>query len=95
MLDEWDWTEHFSPQPETLKYIQFFTKKFDLKMDIQFNTRVKSAHFKSPGNNWLLTDQNGRQYTSRYLITAIGILNEPTLPNIPGVGEFKNAWHTA
>jgi cation diffusion facilitator CzcD-associated flavoprotein CzcO len=96
LLDEWTWTEHFSPQPETLKYIQFFTKKFDLKKDIQFNTRIQSAKFQSPGNHWLLTDESGRQYTSRYIITAMGILNQPTLPVIPGVDDFQGqAWHTA
>jgi cation diffusion facilitator CzcD-associated flavoprotein CzcO len=96
LLDEWDWTEHFSPQPETLKYIQYFTKKFDLKKDIQFNTRIKSAHFQTASNNWLLTGEDGRTYSSRYIITAMGILNQPTLPVIEGVHDFKGqAWHTA
>ena len=45
VLDEWDWTEHFSPQPETLKYINFLTEKFDLKRDMQFDTRVRSSCF--------------------------------------------------
>ncbi len=96
LLDEWDWTEHFSPQPETLKYIQFFTKKFDLKKDIQFNTRIKSAHYQTPDNSWLLTGEDGRQYSSRFIVTAMGILNQPTLPDIAGVDDFKGqAWHTA
>jgi cation diffusion facilitator CzcD-associated flavoprotein CzcO len=96
LLDEWHWTEHFPPQPETLKYIEYFTRKFDLKKNIQFNTRIRSAHFRSPGNHWLLTDGNGNQYSSRYLITAIGILNEPTLPDIPGISGYKGqSWHTA
>ncbi|KAH6693880.1 phenylacetone monooxygenase [Plectosphaerella plurivora] len=96
VLDEWNWTEHFSPQPETLKYIQFLTKKFDLKRDMQFDTRIKTAKFQQESNSWRLADADGRQYTCRYLITAIGILNEPTLPNIPGVHNYKGeAWHTA
>ncbi|KAK0624230.1 hypothetical protein B0T14DRAFT_536772 [Immersiella caudata] len=96
LLDEWHWTEQFSPQPETLKYIQHFTRKFDLAKDIQFNTRIRSAHFQSPSNHWLLTDESDRTYTTRYLITAMGILNQPTLPDIPGVESFAGqAWHTA
>ncbi|KAH6995902.1 hypothetical protein BKA56DRAFT_509876 [Ilyonectria sp. MPI-CAGE-AT-0026] len=96
VLDEWDWTEHFAPQTETLKYVQFLTKKFDLKKDMQFNTKIRSAHWQQTNDSWLLTDQEGNTYTSRYLITAMGILNEPTLPNIPGVRDFKGtAWHTA
>ncbi|KAK4120120.1 phenylacetone monooxygenase [Parathielavia appendiculata] len=96
VLDEWHWTEHFSPQTETLKYIQYLTTKFDLKKDMQFSTRIQSAHFQTPGNFWMLTDENGRRYNCRYLITCMGILNQPTLPDIPGVSDFKGeAWHTA
>lgn len=44
----------------------------------------------------MLTDSDGKSYSSRYLVTAMGILNEPTLPNIPGVHDYKGeAWHTA
>ncbi|KAH8897966.1 FAD/NAD(P)-binding domain-containing protein [Thozetella sp. PMI_491] len=96
VLDEWSWTEHFAPQAETLRYIQFLTKKFDLKKDMQFNTRIKSAHFQTATNSWLLTDESGRQYTTRYIVTAMGILNQPTLPDIAGVNDYKGqAWHTA
>ncbi|KAJ0121881.1 hypothetical protein J7T55_002390 [Diaporthe amygdali] len=96
VLDEWDWTEHFSPQPETLRYIQYLTIKFNLKDDLQFNTRIKTAHFQQSTNSWMLTDSDGKSYSSRYLVTAMGILNEPTLPNIPGIHDYKGeAWHTA
>ncbi|VTT69224.1 unnamed protein product [Fusarium fujikuroi] len=96
VLDEWNWTEHFAPQPETLRYIQYLTDKFDLKRDMQFNTRVRSAKFQEDTSSWLLETEDGEQYTCRYLITAMGILNQPTLPNIPGVQNFKGqAWHTA
>lgn len=96
ILKEWDWTEHFSPQPETLKYIEFVTRKLDLRKHMQFDTRIRRAQFLESNSSWKLTDDQGRTYTSRYLITAIGILNEPTLPNIPGVHDYKGeAWHTA
>lgn len=96
LLDEWDWTEHFSPQPETLKYINFLTEKFDLRKDMQFDTRIKSATFQEQGSYWRLADNSGHTYTSKFLITAMGILNEPTLPNIPGTQSFRGeSWHTA
>lgn len=96
MLDEWDWTEHFSPQPETLKYIQYLAKKFELKQYMQFNTEIRSAHFNQGNDSWILTDTNEKTYTSRYLITCMGILNKPTLPNIPGIETFKGeSCHTA
>lgn len=96
MLDEWAWTEHFAPQPETLRYIQFLVDKFDLRKSMQFDTKVRAAHFRPASSSWLLTDAGGRQYTCRFLVTAMGVLNEPTLPNIPGLHDFQGQiWHTA
>ena len=40
---EWEWTERYSPQPEILKYANHVADRFDLRRDIQFNTRVTSA----------------------------------------------------
>lgn len=63
---------------------------------MQFDTRVKSAHWQTDGGYWKLTDTDGRQYTARFLITGIGLLSDPTLPNIPGVEKFQGeAFHTS
>ncbi|PSK53800.1 Polyamine oxidase [Elsinoe australis] len=95
LLDEWSWSEHFATQPETLRYIEYIVDRFDLKKDIQFNTRVKSAHYQSDAS-WLLTDESGQQYTSRFFIPAIGILNSPTYPAIPGIPSFRGeSYHTS
>ena len=36
LLQEWDWKEHFSPQPDTLAYLNHVADKFDLRRDMQF-----------------------------------------------------------
>ena len=46
LLQEWEWKEHFSAQPETLRYLNYVADKFELRKDIVFNTRVKSFIFK-------------------------------------------------
>ena len=55
VLKEWDWKEHFSGQPENLRYCEFLADKFDLRRDITFNTRVKSAHWDEAANEWDVT----------------------------------------
>lgn len=96
LLDEWDWTEHFAPQPETERYINFICDKFGLRDDIQFNTRIKRAEWRETSRSWMLIDFDGRTYTSRFVITAIGVLCNPTLPAVPGVEDYKGeAHHTA
>ncbi|KUJ21444.1 FAD/NAD(P)-binding domain-containing protein [Mollisia scopiformis] len=96
LLDEWKWSEHFAPQEETEKYIRFICDKYQLWKDMQFNTSVIKANWESEARCWKLIDQDGHEYTSRFLITGIGLLSNPTLPNIPGVRDFKGqAFHTS
>ena len=45
LLAEWDWSEHFSPQPETLRYLQHVADRFDLRRDITFDARVRAARW--------------------------------------------------
>ncbi|MEZ5855931.1 MAG: NAD(P)/FAD-dependent oxidoreductase [Hyphomicrobiaceae bacterium] len=96
LLEEWNWSEHFAPQYETLRYLNFVADKFDLRRDIQFKSRVTSAHWQEKGRYWQIKTEAGEVHTSRYLITAIGPLSAPTMPRIPGVESFKGeACHTA
>lgn len=63
---------------------------------MQFNTRVEKAHWDQESRCWTLTDKAGRTYTSRFLITGIGLLSDPTLPNIAGIEDFKgHGFHTS
>jgi cation diffusion facilitator CzcD-associated flavoprotein CzcO len=89
LLDEWHWSERFAPQPETERYLNYVADKFDLRPDIQFNSRVAAAHYDDDIRSWELTLEDGRCYSTRFLISAIGILSSPTMPNIPGTDTFK------
>jgi len=75
ILDEWTWSEHFSAQPETLRYLQFVAEKFDLKNDIQFNARVKSVTYREELNCWTTKTTDGQVVSSKFVITAIGALS--------------------
>ncbi|KAI9372343.1 hypothetical protein BJX61DRAFT_552970 [Aspergillus egyptiacus] len=96
VLDEWNWSEHFAGGAETLRYCEFLVKKFNLRQDMQFNTRVSKAHFQDATSSWRVEDEAGFAYSSRWLVTCMGILTQFTLPNIPGVRDFAGqALHTA
>jgi cation diffusion facilitator CzcD-associated flavoprotein CzcO len=45
LMAEWDWKEHFSPQPDTLEYLNYVADKFDLRRDIEFRSTVAAAHW--------------------------------------------------
>ena len=89
LLDEWDWDEHFAAQPETERYLNYVADKFDLRRDIQFKTRVAAAHYREDRRSWDVMLEDGRRYTTRLLVTAIGVLSAATMPTIPGVETFQ------
>src|SRR6185503_16931811 len=95
LLDEWTWTEHFAPQPETERYLNHVADKFDLRRDIQFHSRVKAATWDEDHLAWDITLEDGQRCRARYLVTAVGPLSAPTLPRLPGVEDFRGeAYHT-
>ena len=95
LLDEWDWSEHFSGQPEIERYCNLVADKFDLNRDIQFSARVVSAVYDETGQFWTVSLADGTHYRARFMITAIGLLSAPTMPRFEGISDFQGPWcHT-
>src|SRR5213596_3323016 len=60
LLQEWDWKEHYSGQPENERYLNYVADKFDLRRDIQFNSRVKSAVYDERATRWEVQLESGQ-----------------------------------
>jgi len=88
LLDEWNWEEHFSAQPHTERYLNHVADRFDLRRDIQFNSRVLAAQWQEAERRWQLTLESGVRHTARFLVTAIGVLSAAVMPDIPGIDSF-------
>jgi cation diffusion facilitator CzcD-associated flavoprotein CzcO len=96
LLDEWEWSEHFAGQPETLRYLNHVADKFDLRRDIAFKSRVTAAHYVEETRSWTVALEDGGTVSAHFLITAIGPLSTPTLPRIEGRQSFTGrSFHTA
>ena len=50
LLQEWHWTERYPEQPEILRYLNHVADRFDLRRDIELNTRVRSARYDDATN---------------------------------------------
>jgi len=95
LLDEWHWKERYSGQPENLRYLNYVADKFDLRKHMQFNCKVQSAHYDEAEDLWRLRVSDGRVLTCRFVIMALGLLSEPTLPRLEGMADFKgDSFHT-
>ena len=92
---EWDWTEIMAAQPEILEYANHVADRFDLRKDIQFQTRVDSAVFDENSNRWTVVTDSGQTYTARFCVMATGCLSVPNTPRIDGQDNFAGSvYHT-
>jgi len=95
LQQEWSWKERYAPQGEILEYINFVADRFDLRRDIQFETRIESAHFDDASARWTLTTTGGDVVSSPFCIMATGCLSSANMPDFPGMDSFQGAtYHT-
>jgi len=93
LQQQWDWTERYAAQPEILRYANHVAEKFDLRRDIQFDTRVTAASFDEAGGRWRIATEDGAQLTARYCIMATGCLSSANLPKLEGLDTFAGRWY--
>ena len=96
LLQEWDWKEHYSGQPENEKYLNYVADKFDLRKDIQFNARVASAVYNEETNRWDVRLESGQRAQAQFLIAAVGLLSARYTPPFEGIESFRGeSFHTS
>ena len=95
LLDEWHWKERFSSQPENLRYLNYVAEKFDLRRHMRFNAYVESMTWDEAAHQWTLHLGDGSAYRARFVVTSLGTVSVPTLPNIEGRDSFEGpSFHT-
>jgi acetone monooxygenase len=91
----WKPSERFPGQPETERWLNFVADRLDLKKDIQFNTRIASAHFNEGTQRWEITTDQGERIDAQYLVACCGMLSAPLKDRFPGQETFKGPiFHT-
>src|SRR5215212_3639374 len=95
LQQEWDWSERYAPQPEILKYANHVADRFDLRSDIQFNTRIESAVFDETISRWSVMTSDGKTVAAKFVVLATGCLSNARMPDIKGLDQFKGkVYHT-
>ncbi|MEO8145098.1 MAG: NAD(P)/FAD-dependent oxidoreductase [Betaproteobacteria bacterium] len=95
LQQEWSWPERYGNQPEILEYVGHVAERFDLRRDIQFNTRVVSATYDRASNRWSVQTRAGERFSAPICVMATGNLSVPRVPDIAGLQSFKGRWvHT-
>ncbi len=95
LQQEWEWRERYAPQPEILNYANHVADRFNLRPDIQFDTRrrarrVGRAYASLVGDHVRRHDRDGD-----HVILATGCLSNARMPDIKGLPDFKGpVYHT-
>ncbi|WP_199755234.1 NAD(P)/FAD-dependent oxidoreductase [Amycolatopsis sp. WAC 04197] len=94
-----DWPEQFCTQDEFLSYLRAFAKENGLHEHIRFGSEVRSLEWDGKKGEWRIrthTDNGEELSTANVVITAVGQLNRPKMPDIPGADRFDGpAFHSA
>ena len=83
------WSRMYSPQPEIWDYLRRVTNKFLLRPYIRFKTAMTSARYDESSGTWLIETSTGASIRVRNLVSAMGALSRPALPEIPGLVNFS------
>ena len=89
LMREWEWSERYPGQPEIMRYLNHVADRFDLKRDIQFNTRVTAAHYDETANRWRVRDRNRRNLRRKIPDHRRRLPVHGECPEIRGAGEFR------
>ena len=94
------WTQYFAQQPELRKYFEDVVSNHHLQDRFRLNTEVTRAVYDEDTNLWTVdtldTSGNSETHVVNSVISAVGQLNRPKLPDVPGVEEFQGQWcHSA
>ena len=95
-----DWPQHFSNQKVLRQYFADTVEEYGLRDHIRLGTEVIEARFDEASRKWQVTLQSaaGEQETleADAVISAVGQLNRPNMPNIAGLDTFQgDSFHSA
>ena len=93
LFKEWTWSSKYPEQPEILRYLNYVADKFDLRKDIQFNTRIKAAHYDEQNNKWKIHMHDGTNVVANYFITGVGCISTSNIPKFKGLDSFEGDWY--
>ncbi|MFL6239292.1 MAG: flavin-containing monooxygenase [Actinomycetes bacterium] len=87
-LNPW-WSRTYATQPEILAYIERVTDQYGVRPHVRTNTAIVEARWDDATYTWRLTSEDGETFTADVLVSSLGMLNIPHVPDIPGQYRFR------
>ncbi|MDG2307080.1 MAG: NAD(P)/FAD-dependent oxidoreductase [Candidatus Binatia bacterium] len=90
------WSRKFSPSNEIQSYLLDLVDKWKLREHLRFEVEIEEARFDERSGTWTLRTEDGETVTAQVVVSGVGGLVDPKLPDIPGIESFEGkTFHTA
>jgi 4-hydroxyacetophenone monooxygenase len=95
-----DWSEFFSQRRELRDYFERCADEYGVRPHVRFRTEVVAARWNAATSRWdaTLRERGGREEQLEFnaVVSAVGQLNRPKIPDFPGLETFEGAsFHSA
>lgn len=95
-----NWSTHFGKRDEVQNYLEDFAAAHDIRRHVRFRHEVTCAEFDESRQCWRVTvrrpDEDSELWEAPILISAVGLLNRPKVPHLPGIEGFRGRlFHSA
>jgi cation diffusion facilitator CzcD-associated flavoprotein CzcO len=90
-----EWSMVFAPGAEIQRYLLGVVERHGLRDHASLRTEMLAARWDDPDARWTVQTTSGT-YRARFMIVGTGVLEDPRVPDIPGLTEFPGrVFHTA
>ena len=86
---EWSWSERYAAQPELMRYANHVADRFNLRPNMQFNTKVTSAVWDEASRRWEIKTSQGETVSAKYCVLATGFLSSGSIPDFDGLNDYQ------
>jgi cyclohexanone monooxygenase len=90
------WSKTFAEQPEILAYIEKVAAEHGLAEHLVARTGITTLRWSDTDQRWTLTSEDGQTREFDIVVCAVGMLDVPHIPDIPGASRFRGrAFHSS
>ena len=91
-----DWSAMFAPQREIWAYLRRCADSYGVTAHIRYGRTVQGMEWDDRARRWSVVTSLGEVYQARAVVSGVGALHVPSIPDIPGAEEFTGrAFHSA
>ena len=90
------WSKTYANQPEILAYLEKVAAEHGLGPHLRPNTAITTVRWSDSHRRWTLVTNDGQQHDFDAVVSAVGMLDVPHIPDIPGAQRFRGRhFHSA